>query len=318
MLIPLAYAAEAAAKESSGVASIVEYIVTQLPLWIAAILVFVLSVFIAKIIKRSVENKIAEKGIEEEHKGIQALGGRVANAGVLTLGVTAALKIAGIDITAIIAAGAFGIGFALRDLIMNFLAGVMILVSRHFTIDDFIKINDTVGKIVEIQSRATVIQALDGTKVIVPNAELFTNIVTSFTSNPFRRIEVIVGVDYGTNLKFAIEKCNEAIKATKGVLAQPKPMVILDEFADSSINLIVRAWVESRSGWLVIRSDLIASIKAEFDKANINIPWPIRTIYYGKDMNADTEKALESQIAETQILAQVPAQPQPQEQEQGT
>lgn len=323
-LIPVAFAqvaAKAAQTEDSGsIAKMVEYIVKQFPLWIAAVIVFVLSILIAKIVKRSVEDKIAEKGIEEAHKGVQILGGRMANAAVLTIGITASLKIAGIDITTIIAAGAFGIGFALRDLIMNFLAGIMILMSRHFTIGDFIKVGPIMGKIIEIQTRATVMQAFDGTKVVVPNADLFTNVVTSFTSNPFRRIEIIVGVDYGTDLKLAMDKCHEALKATKEILAEPKPTVVLAEFADSSINLKVRGWVESRGGWLRIKSELIASIKKSFDSANINIPWPIRTIYYGKDASAEKdEKALEEGVKEAmaekeQSVPQTPAM-QPQEQE---
>lgn len=330
-MIPVAFAqavSKAAQTEDAGsITTMVEYIVKQIPLWIAAVIVLVLSFLIAKIVKRSVEDKIAEKGIEEAHKGVQILGGRMANATVLVIGITASLKIAGIDITTIIAAGAFGIGFALRDLIMNFLAGIMILVSRHFTIGDFIKVGPIIGKIIEIQTRATVLQALDGTKVVVPNADLFTNVVTSFTSNPFRRIEIIVGVDYGTDLRLAIDKCYEALKATKGILAEPKQTVVLAEFADSSINLKVRGWVESRGGWLRIKSELIIAIKKSFDAVGISIPWPIRTIYYGKDASADQEKALEEGVKEameekeqpTPAPAQqaVPQAPvlQPQEQE---
>jgi small conductance mechanosensitive channel len=307
-LIPLALAQAATdtvTEETQGIAKMIEFVIRQFPLWIAAIMVFALSVVLAKVTKRWVENKIAEKGIEEEHKGVQILAGRMASAGMLTMGITSALKIAGIDITTIIAAVAFGIGFALRDLIMNFLAGVMILVSRHFTIGDFIKVNnDIVGKIVEIQTRATVLEALDGTKVVVPNADLFTNVVTSFTSNAFRRIEILVGVDYGTDLKLAIDKCNEALKKTEGILAEPEPMVIFDEFADSSINIKVRGWVESRSGWLNTKSDLVIAIKAAFDEAGISIPWPIRTIYHGD--NAGNEKKLEQGVKETMATRPAP------------
>lgn len=308
--VALAQAANKAVEEPQGIGKMVEYVVKQFPLWIAAALIFILSIFLAKLVKNMVENKIAEKGIEEEHKGVQTLGGRMASAGVLVVGITAALKIAGIDVTSIVAAGAFGIGFALRDLIMNFLAGIMILVSRHFTMGDFIRVGGTMGKIIEIQTRATVLKAIDGTKVVVPNAELFTKVVTSFTSNPFRRFEVAVGVDYGTDLRVAVEKCYSALKSIKGILAEPKPMVILTEFADSSINLKVRGWVESKSGWLKKKSELVIAIKKEFDQAGISIPWPIRTIHYGKDLAAEAEKKLEEGVKEAMVEKEAQAKAQ--------
>ena len=167
----------------SQLEGLIELVIYQIPLMIAGGVVIFLSYLVAKIARGIVENKMSEKGIDEEHKELQILGGRMTYSGVLILGGTIGLKIAGIDLTAIIAAVAFGIGFALKDLIMNFLAGVMILVGGQITLGDFINVGGTRGKVVEIQSRVTILKALDGTKVIVPNAELFKKQVTSYTSN---------------------------------------------------------------------------------------------------------------------------------------
>ena len=93
---------------------------------------------------------------------------RGASAAVLLIGITAGLKIAGLDLTSIIAAAAFGVGFAMKDLIMNFISGIIILLQKQFTIGDWIKIKGTEGTIKEIQSRYTIIKQFDGTKVIVP------------------------------------------------------------------------------------------------------------------------------------------------------
>lgn len=291
-----AYAASTANDVADGTVSqlgqLIELVLTRIPLWIAAFVVVVITMFVARIGRSIVENKLAEKGIEEEHKEIQILGGRMTYSGILVLGLTIGLKIAGIDLTTILAAVAFGIGFALKDLIMNFLAGIMILVGRHFTLGDFISIGGTLGKVVEIQSRVTIIQATDGTKVIVPNSELFKKQVTSFTSNPFRRIEVIVGVDYRTNLENALRICMRAIKTTDGVLLEPKPNVVIGDFGESSVDLKLRAWVDSRSGWVKIRSELILKVKKDFDEHGIVIPWPIRSIAYDKDF-AHQEKMME-------------------------
>ena len=156
-----AFAATQAEEVASGtaleLASLIEFVLTRIPLWIAGFVVIVLSVIVAKVGRRIIENKLAEKGIEEEHKELQILGGRITYTAILTLGITIGLKIAGIDLTTILAAVAFGIGFALKDLIMNFLAGIMILLGQQFTIGDFISIGGTLGKVVEIQSRVTIL-----------------------------------------------------------------------------------------------------------------------------------------------------------------
>lgn len=294
MLTAYAAAVTTVADDSANqLAGLIKFVGTKIPLWISAFVVILLSALIAKIARSMVENKMAERGIEEEHKEVMILGGRMTYAVILVIGITAALKIAGIDLTPIIAAGAFGIGFALKDLIMNFLAGIMILISRHFTIGDFINVGGTVGRVVEIQSRNTVLQAIDGTKVIVPNSDLFQNKVVNFTSNPFRRIEVEVGVDYRANLENALKLCLETTQKTKGVLLEPKPAVLISEWGDSEIVIKVRAWVDSRGGWLKIKSHLLLNLKNAFDEYNIDIAWPIVQLAYDKEQEHNAEKMFE-------------------------
>lgn len=297
-LIPTAYAqfsTQTAQDKSSEtlnfIQSGIEFLWTQFPRWIAAIFIIFLTFVVARVVKGIVENKMSEQGITEEHQEVAILAGRGANAGILMIGITIGLKVGGIDLTSILAAVAFGIGFALRDLIMNFLAGIMILVSRQFTIGDFIKVNDTVGTVKEIQTRSTILRALDGTKIIVPNADLFTKQVISFTSNPFRRIEVVVGVEYSTDLKLALLTCKKALEMTNGILHEPQPVLLFTDFADSSINISVRFWVDSQSNWLETKSQAIIAIKREFDAVNINIPFPIRTVYMNQEDTAEEIQA---------------------------
>ena len=294
MLFPLIQTAHAqvsgqavAGETESQLQGLFDFFVVKIPSFIAAFIVFVLFFFIAKAIKGIVESKMSQRF--EDHKEMQILAGRTASTTTIIVGGTIALNIAGIDLTVIIAAAGFGIGFALKDIIINFLAGVFTLAQKQYTIGDFIKVNDTIGKVIEIQARATVLQALDGTRVVVPNSELFTKQVVSYTSNPFRRIELGVGVEYDTDLNLAVKTCYRALKNTNGILIEPKPAVLIDEFGESSINLKIRGWVESQGGWLAIRSDLAANVKAGFDKVGINIPFPIRTIVYDKDSKVEQE-----------------------------
>ena len=271
-----------ATETTSGLSSFLSTLWAKAPSWIAAMIVFAFAFIFAKVIKEKVIDQVSEK-FGEEDADVLTLIGRATYAVVLAIGITIALKIGGIDLTAIMAAVGFGLGFAMQDLIMNFFAGILILVNRQFTIGDFIKINDTVGKVEEIQSRATILKALDGTRIIVPNADLFKNQVVSFTSNPFRRIEVAVGVDYRTDLGHASRVILEALRDHPQVVTEPKPAIVLDQFADSSINFFVRFWVDSHSNWVQTKSEVIHLIKQHFDKEGIGIPFPIRTLVFDKD-----------------------------------
>ena len=302
-------AEEVASETALELTRLMEMIIIKIPLWIAGAIVIILSIIVAKLAKNIVQNKLAEKGIEEEHQEIQILGGRVAYSTVLVLGITVGLKIAGIDLTTIIAAAAFGIGFALKDLIMNFLAGIMILVGRHFTIGDFISVGGTLGKVIEIQSRVTILQATDGTKVIVPNSEMFKKQVTSFTSNPFRRIELVVGVDYRHNLENVLKICMNVVKTTKGVLLEPKPAVLVNNFEESSMSIKIKAWVESKGGWIKIKSNLAKNLKNKLNEHGIIISVPIRKISYDKDQTIQEKEFQSEQKAESAPLKQ----PEPQE-----
>lgn len=275
---------------TSGLSSFFTTLYTRAPGWIAGMIVFASSFVFANFVRDRVVSHISEKFVGDDADGeahssqdILTLVGRATYVGVLGVGITIALKIAGIDLTAILAAVGFGIGFAMQDIVMNFIAGILILINRQFTIGDFIQINDTIGQITEIQSRATVLKSLEGTRVIVPNASLFKNQVTSFTSNPFRRVDVPVGVDYRTNLAHASQVIREVLESHDQILNEPAFAIVLDSFGDSSINFIARFWVASRSNWIKTKSEIIQEIKKRFDAEGISIPFPIRTLVFDKD-----------------------------------
>ncbi|MFH1298255.1 MAG: mechanosensitive ion channel domain-containing protein [Patescibacteria group bacterium] len=288
-LIPIAKAAsltnkgsETAEQSEAAVTEFISFMWNSLDNWVAAIIVVLFSVYFAKMLKKIVVDRVADK-MGDEHEEVLILIGRSTYAAVLGVGLTIGLKIGGIDLTVIIAAVGFGIGFALQDIITNFIAGVILLATRQFAIGDFIEVNGTLGKVKEIQARATILKALDGTKIIVPNADLYTNPVTSYTTNPFRRIEVPVGVEYRTDLKKATNVMLSVLHNHPRVVQHPVPAVVLDEFSDSSINFKVRFWVQSKDRWIEIKSEIIQLLKAALDEAGISIPFPIRTLVFDKD-----------------------------------
>jgi small-conductance mechanosensitive channel len=292
LVVPIANAAsaltdkssETATASSDAVTSFLAYMWDRLDNWIAAIILVVFSVYFAKTIRKLVVNKVTEK-MGDEHEDVLVLIGRATYASVLAVGTTIALKIGGIDLTAFMAAIGFGVGFALQDIIMNFIAGVLILASRQFTIGDFIEVNGTLGKVKEIQARATILQAVDGTKIIVPNADLFTNKVTSFTSNPYRRIEIVYSIDYRSDVVKAMNIMLAIVRGNPAILKKPAPSVMLGEFGASSIDFKIRFWVETKSKWFKLKSSIQLELKDALEGAGIEMPFTTYNLVLDKDFH---------------------------------
>ena len=270
-------------KTAGQIQGIFDLMLQFLPLWITGFLVIVISFFLSKIVKSAVEAKMTEKGIEEEHREIQLVTGRAASTIVLTIGTTAGLKIAGLDLTPIITAGAFGIGFAMKDIIMNFLAGIIVLLQKQFTIGDWVNVGGTQGVIKEIQSRYTIIKQFDGTKAIVPNSDLFKKKVINMTGYQFRRFQFDLGVDLYVDLKEAIALIYKSISKVKSIMVDPKPSIIVTQPGSYYNNLRIRCWVDARKGVLQPSSSLIKQIHKDFYKKGWSWPFPIQTLIMDKD-----------------------------------
>jgi small conductance mechanosensitive channel len=284
-MLNIAHAQKIVEEESgSQVADIISYIISHIPLWITAIIVLFISFIIAKIVKSSIENRLTAEGVEEEHKGITILAGRVANAAVLIIGITVSLKIAGIDLTALLAALAFGLSFGLQDTVANFVAGLALLATRPFVIGDWIKVNGKTGKVTEIRTRATYLQTFDGLRLIVPNSELYKSSVLSFTSNSMRRIKVPVYCRYGANLEEITKICLNSIKKHQKILREPKPSVIVSELGDFYIELQLRFWIITGTNWFKLKSALTAEIEQMLEEAGLDAPYPVTSISMEEDV----------------------------------
>ena len=267
-------------------------IIHSIPYWVTGFIVIILSLILSRIVKSTVENRMADAGIEEEHKEVQLVAGRASSAAVLLIGITAGLKIAGLDLTSIIAAAAFGVGFAMQDIIMNFVSGIIILLQKQFTIGDWIKVNGTMGIIKEVQSRYTIIKKFDGTNVIVPNSELFKNQVNSLTTNPERRFTIDIAVDFYMDLKEVIDQLYESIDKCDKILKHPKASIIVQAPGPYYNSIKIRAWVVSKKGILKPISALVRQIHKDFYRKGWSFPYQVNHLYFDKDAQPDiTQKS---------------------------
>jgi len=200
----------------------------------------------------------------------------ITKSGLLLFVAIAALSQLGLNTTSLVAlVGAAGIavGLALKDSLGNLASGVMLLIFRPFTIGHFIEGGGTMGTVTEIGIFHTRLLTTDGREVIVPNGALYNNKITNFSTQPTRRVEITVSIDYEDNIAEAKQIIEKVLAEESRILPDPAPVVLVGSLAESGIDLIVRAWVK-RTDFLMVQSDLQEQIKNAFDAAGITIPYP--------------------------------------------
>jgi small conductance mechanosensitive channel len=179
---------------------------------------------------------------------------------------------------AIIGAAGLAVGFALQGSLANFAAGVLILVLRPFRVGDFIMGAGEAGVVKEISLFTTELSTPDNIKVIVPNGQLFGDVIKNVTAYDTRRIDLVLGIGYSSDIEKAYDVLMDLIKEDTRILSGPAPQIAVSELADSSVNLVVRPWVKKEDYWTV-RFDLTRKIKEAFDKNGIEIPFPQRVVH---------------------------------------
>lgn len=189
-------------------------------------------------------------------------------------------------VTSVLAgAGIFGlaIAFAFQDIASNFISGVFLSFRRPLHVDDIVKIKDYMGKVEEINLRDTVIRTFQGQMVIIPNKDVFQNPIENYSLLGKRRIDLTIGVSFGDDLEKVKKVTLEAVKNIEGLSKEDEPTLFYKEFGDSSINFILRLWVNcpDQPVYLNVGSEAIMRIKKVYDENDIMIPFPIRTLDFG-------------------------------------
>jgi small-conductance mechanosensitive channel len=173
------------------------------------------------------------------------------------------------------------IGFAFTDIFQNFLAGILILVTRPFRVGDQIRFKDYEGTVEDIQTRATLITTYDGRRAIIPNGELYTNSVLVNAAFPERRWEYDIGIGYGDDIEQARAIILQALRDAEDVSPDPKADVIVVELADFTVNLRARWWTRSQMGdGLTAQDRVLTPVKVALSAAGIDLPFPTQRILF--------------------------------------
>ncbi len=240
---------------------------------ISALVILIIGFWIIRYIVKVIDKIFIKKSLDESLRGF--LRSMIAITLKILVLITA-LGVLGVEMTSFIAllgAAGLAVGMALSGTLQNFAGGVMILLFKPYRVGDFISAQGQTGSVKEIQIFNTILTTPDNKTIIIPNGGLSTGTVTNFSTQETRRVDLVFGVGYSTDINAAIRLINEVIKADERILKDPAPFVRLSEMADSSLNITSRSWVKSADYWDV-HFDLIEKVHKAFVDNNIEIPFP--------------------------------------------
>lgn len=264
-------------------------VVLLLPNLVVAVLIVVAAALAARLVRRVVTGVMHRVTAHApQARNVVNLLATIAYLLVLAAGVFFALRVVGLSgiVTTLLAgAGIVGLalGFAFQDLASNFIAGVMMAVRNPFVVGQVIETNGFMGVVREITLRSTIVETFAGQRVILPNAKVFGDAIVNYSARGERRVDVAVGVGYGTDLDHAQAVARQAVEALDGLQPGRPVQLYYDAFGDSSITFQLRFWVPftQQTDFLQAQSEAIKAIKAAFDREGIAIPFPIRTLDFG-------------------------------------
>jgi len=245
---------------------------------VVLVLFYIAACIVAWVITRTTSNRESAnigKVLGRLSRWVIMLGGLMVAVAIVSPGVGPG------DLLATLGIGGVAIGFAFKDILQNFLAGVLILLREPFRIGDQIRSGDFEGTVETIETRATIIRTYDGKRVVIPNADIYTNPVVVNTAHKERRSQYDIGIGYGDNLREAIKLIQQTMESVDGVKSDPAPEVIVQELAGSTVNLRARWWTEpDQASTIKAGSEVVASVKEALDEAGIDMPFPTNVMLF--------------------------------------
>lgn len=265
-----------------------ESLLARAPYIVIGMIVFLSFLLLARIVKRAIRTAGERTRLDVN---LADLLGRLAMLGITALGIFVAAVvifptfkpgdlIAGLGITSV------AIGFAFKDILQNFFAGILILWRQPFVVGDQIRSGNYEGTVEEINVRSTRLKTYEGERAVLPNGDVYTNAVLVRTAYDKRRVRFTVGVGYPDSLEQARATIHRVLKETDGVLDDPGPWVYVAELAPSSVNFNVYFWVMSQQANVLAVSDRVATgIKLALDDAGIDMPFPHTVVLFHDQTN---------------------------------
>ncbi len=245
---------------------------------VTALLIFFIGKWVVNLLTKAIRKTM------ERHEVDPTLTSFVSNLVRMTLlvfVVIAAIDQLGVQsaqFIAVLGAAGLAVGLALQGSLSNFAAGVLIVLFRPYKVGDWVEAAGISGAVEHVEILTTILKTGDNKKIIVPNSQIMSSIITNYSANDTRRVDMVVGVSYSDNLDKVRKTIEELVAADDRILQDPACTIAVSELADSSVNFVVRPWVKTSDYWGVM-FDLTEAIKKRFDEEGISIPFPQQDVY---------------------------------------
>ena len=243
-----------------------------------AIVVFIVGRLISKGLVKVLEGLLVRAKVDAM---LVEFIGSIAGAALFLFVIIASLDMLGVNTTSLIAmlgAAGLAVGLALQGSLQNFASGVLLIIFRPFTVGHVIDAGGIVGKVEKITIFNTVMLTPDNREIIVPNGAIYGGTITNISARATRRIDMVFGIGYGDDIKKARDIMMQVMESDERILKDPAPQVAVSELADSSVNFVVRPWVNAADYWDV-KFELTEKIKLAFDEQGVSIPFPQMDIH---------------------------------------
>ncbi|RBW43071.1 mechanosensitive ion channel family protein [Psychromonas sp. B3M02] len=248
---------------------------------IFAVVTLIIGMMVARFVAGTLHKILGKRGFDST---IVDFVTRMVRYIIVAFVIIASLSKLGVETTsfvAIIGAAGLAVGLALQGSLSNFASGILIIALRPFKAGEYIEAAGTAGVVESVQIFSTTLTSPDNKFVVVPNSAILGGNIINYSRKPTRRIDLVVGVSYNADLAQTKAVLESVLNNTKGILSSPAPTIAVAELADSSVNLVVRPWVNGGDYW-PIRFELMESIKNALDEAGIEIPFPQMDVHMDK------------------------------------
>ena len=249
---------------------------------ILALVTLVVGLWIIGIISRSVGRAMEKRKVDPSlGPFLKSLISAILKV-MLLISVIGMVGVEATSFVAILGAAGLAVGLALQGTLQNFAGGVIILLLKPYRVGDFIDAAGYVGSVNSIQIFNTYLKTPDNKTIIIPNGTLANSSMTNYSTEPRRRVDWTFGVGYGDDADKTRQVLLDLIKADSRILTDPEPFIALSELADSSVNFVVRVWVESADYWAVF-FEMNEKVYKKFAEVGLNIPFPQMDVHVHKD-----------------------------------
>lgn len=246
-----------------------------------AIVVYIAGRFIIKLINRLMLRTFAQRKVELSVQTFLKSFINILLTIILIVSVISVLGINTTSIAALLASAGVAVGMALSGNLQNLAGGLIILVFKPYKVGDYIEAQGTQGTVREIQIFHTIVTRPDSTLAYVPNGAMSSGLITNYSRNELRRLDFVVGVDYGVDVSRVEEITRRIVDNNPLVLSDPAPFIAVDALAESSVNVLIRVWSKTTDYWKLYY-DLRREIYDTYNREGIDFPFPQQTVHIAK------------------------------------